>query len=203
MPPKKRQLVESSDSSDNNEMPTKKRQIVVADTSDSSSDSDGEQEPNKLLQAFCSEAKKFKKAQGQKGTAKKVSLEHALSAFKLDKPRHKQSIQLFEGFLQRYAWEDCSCVYDDITQYTTYHSVDLCMEKADYFLTWYMYAKVMGGTAMRKRAATAMSVLIKFCVSEGWIEKAKSKKCLSEIQDISKSYKADDDMRGSNECSIC
>jgi intergrase/recombinase len=151
----------------------------------------------KVSEDFCDEAKDYRA-----GTNTKVSLNHALTEFKLENPRHKNTMGLFDRFCQTYVCgEDCECEYGDDIDYTMNHSVDLALEKAEYFLTWFMDCKVMCSGNDKKKAATSMRALINFCIKRGWIEKdKKSKEELASILEISKSYGRQRSSRGNNEC---
>lgn len=154
--------------------------------------------PAKVKDDFCDEAKEYRA-----GTNTKVSLHHALTEFKLGCAKgHKNTMELFNRFVQNYVCgEECRCEYGDDIDYTMNHSVDIALDHAEYFLTWYMDRKVMCSGRNKKDAATAMRALISFCIKKNWIAKdKKSKDELASILEIGKSYGRQRSSRGNNEC---
>ncbi len=107
-----------------------------------------------------------------------------LGPFYNEHPRHAVSVDLFTSMLQSYGWSYCSCKYQEEVPYAEIHGANVIASNAAYFLRWFMVRKVFSSGADKKRAATAMSVLLRHCKEKGYVseeETLTAARCVQEI----------------------
>ena len=105
-------------------------------------------------------------------------------------PRYNDYIRLFTQMLQSYGWEGCSCKWQEEVPYADMHGASIIVKNAGSFLSWYMIRKVMSSAAEKKKAATAMSVLLKHCTDNKYLTKHEVQPYVKEVKKI-KSFDAD------------
>jgi hypothetical protein len=119
------------------------------------------------------------------------SLAAILDRFCDEKPRHCWSVDLFLSMLQSYGREDCDCEYQTEVPFAELHDASIIPSNAESFLSWFMVRKVMSSRAEKKAAATAMSVLLRYCASKNYLPKQVVNQVAKDVRAIG-SFDGDD-----------